>query len=100
MVICRRGPYLAQGAFGSQTLAAHGVPERASDGARVRPPVENGPYHFHLAGPGIAMFAHIAVEAQRAVVSALTHALLLQKVNGKNRCVSAVAAAEGKGPIS
>src|SRR5438093_85253 len=40
-----------------------------------------------------------AVEAQRPVVPALAHALLLQKVNGQNSCVSAVSAAKCERPI-
>src|SRR5262245_42656752 len=42
------------------------------------------------------MLADVAVEAQRAVVRSLTHALLLQKMNGQNGCVSAVPAAKRK----
>src|SRR5579862_4279935 len=44
------------------------------------------------------MFAQVAVEAEHAVVSALDHPLLLQKVYGQNRRVTAVSAANGKGP--
>src|SRR6266542_365348 len=93
MVVCRRGPHLTKTAFRHQALAAHRVPEGAADCAGVGPPVEDGAHHFYFADPGIAMFAYIAVEAQRAVVPALAHALLLQKVNGQNSCVSAVSAA-------
>src|ERR1700746_3626165 len=48
-------------------------------GAGLAPPVEDGAHHFHFAGPGITMFAYIAVEAQGSVFPALAHALLLQK---------------------
>src|SRR5258707_406899 len=37
------------------------------------------------------MFAYIAVEAQRLVVASFAHALQLQEVNGKNRCVMKIA---------
>src|ERR1700693_5746997 len=99
MVVWRRGPYLTQAAFGHQALAANRVPEGAADCAGVGPPVEDGAHHFNFAGPGITMFAYIAVEAQRAVVPALAHTLLLQKVNGQNSCVSAVSAAKCEGSI-
>src|SRR5437762_972981 len=94
MIVGWGGPYLTKGTFGHQTLAANRAPEGAADSARVGPPVEDGAHHFHFAGSGITMFAHVAVEAQRAVVPALAHALLLQKVDGKNRRVSAVSAAK------
>src|SRR5437660_678143 len=99
MVVCRRGPYLTKAAFGHEALVAHSVPEGAADSAGVGPPVEDGAHHFHFAGPRITMFADIAVEAQRPVVPALAHALLLQKVNGQNSCVSAVSAAKCERPI-
>ena len=94
MVVGRRGPYLTKAAFGHQAFAAHRVPEGAADCAGVGSPIEDGAHHFNFAGPGIAMFAYVAVEAQRAVVPALAHALLLQKMNGQNGCVSAVSAAK------
>src|SRR6266700_2708565 len=100
MVIRRRGPYLTKAAFGHQMLVANRAPEGAADCSSVGPSVEDGAYYFHFAGPGITMFSYVAVEAQRAVVPALAHALLLQKVNGKNRCVSAVSAAQRERPIS
>src|SRR5260370_6907289 len=99
MVIRRRGPYLTKVAFGHQTLVANRAPEGAADCSSVGPSVEDGAYYFHFAGPGITMFSYVAVEAQRAVVPALAHAVLLQKVNGKNRCVSAVLAAKRQHPI-
>src|SRR5438270_5567683 len=92
MVVSRRGPYLTKAAFGNQALVAHRVPERAAERARIRSPVEDGPHHFHFAGTGVTMFADVTVEAQGPVVPCLTHSLLLQKVNGKNRCVPAVSA--------
>src|SRR5215472_6886502 len=99
MIVCRRGPYLTKAAFRHQALIAHCVPEGAADGAGVGSPVEDGAHYFHFAGAGITMFAYVAVEAQRAVVPALAHALLLQKMNGQNSCVSAVSAAKCERPI-
>src|SRR5262249_51940291 len=75
------------------------VPEWAADGASVGSTIEDGAYHFHFARSGIAVLAYVAVEAQRPVIPALSHALLLQKVNGKNRRVSAVSAAKRERPI-
>src|SRR5215469_4562438 len=92
MIVARRGPYLTKAAFGHQALAAHSVPEWATDRAGIGSPVEDCAHDFNFAGPGITMFAHVAVEAQRTIVSALAHALLLQEVNGQNSCVSAVSA--------
>ena len=100
MVVGRRGPYLTEGAFGHQALAANGVPEGATDYAGVGPSVEDRAHHFHFAGPGITMLAYVAVEAQRAVVPALAQPLLLQKVNGKNRRVCAVSTAKRERSIS
>jgi hypothetical protein len=40
------------------------------------------------------MLPYIAVKPERLVVLPLTQALLLQKVNGKNRCVPTVSAAK------
>src|SRR5580700_4797446 len=94
MVVRRRGPYLPKAAFGHQAFAANRVPEGAADCAGVGSSIEDGAHYFNFAGPGITMFAYVTVEAQRAVVPALAHALLLQKVNGQNRCVSAVSAAQ------
>ena len=94
MIVCRRGPYLAKAAFGHQALVAHSIPEGASDSAGLGSPIEYSADHFHFAGPGITMFAHVAVEAQRPIVPSLAHALLLQKVNGKNRRMAAVTAAK------
>src|ERR1700720_2285694 len=99
MVVCRRGPYLTKAAFRHQALAANRVPEWATDCAGVGAPVEDGAHHFHFAGPGIAMFADVAVKAQGPVVLLLAHPFLLQKVNGKNGCVSAVSAAQRERPI-
>src|SRR6266496_1928440 len=100
MIVGRRGPYLTKAAFGHQALVLHSVPEGAADSAGVGPAVEDGAHHFHFAGPGIAMFAYIAVEAQRSVVRSLAEALLLQEMNGKNRCVSAVPAAKRESTVS
>src|SRR5262249_47470723 len=84
MIVARRGPYLTKAAFGHQALAAHSVPEWATDRAGIGSPVEDCAHDFNFAGPGITMFAHVAVEAQRTIVSAFAHALLLQEVNGQN----------------
>src|ERR1700736_2200485 len=100
MTVCRRGPYLTKAAFGHQALVAHSVPEGAADSAGVGSPVEDGAHHFHFAGPGITMFTDVAVEAQRPIIPSLAQALLLQKVNGKNRGLSAVSAAQRERPIS
>src|SRR6266436_644528 len=94
MVVRRRGPYLTKAAFGHQALAANRVPEGAADCAGIGSPIEDGAHHFNFARPGITMFAYVTVEAQRAVVPALAHALLLQKVNGQNGCVSAISATQ------
>src|SRR5260370_26343024 len=94
MVVCRRGPYLTKAAFGHQALATNRVPEGAADCTGVGSPIEDGTHHFNFAGPDITMFAYITVETQRMVVPALAHALLLQKVNGQNRCVAAVSATQ------
>src|SRR5882757_8460237 len=99
MIVGRRRPYLTKAAFGHQALVAHSVPEGAADSAGVGSPVEDGAHHFHFAGPDITMFAYVAVEAQRPVVASLAQALLLQKVDGKNRCVPAVSAAKRERPI-
>src|SRR5206468_4190643 len=99
MVVCGRGPYLTKAAFRHQALVAHSVPKGTADCAGVGSPVEHGAYYFHFAGPGITMFAYVAIEAQRLVVLSLAHALLLQKVNRKNRGVSAVSAAQRQRPI-
>src|SRR6476660_8232786 len=80
-------------------LVAHGIPEGTADSASVGPPVKDGAHHFHFAGPSITMFSYVAVEAQSAVVLSLAQALLLQVVNGKNGCVSAVSAANRNRPI-
>src|SRR6516165_12050156 len=45
------------------------------------------------------MFAYVAVEAQRPVVPPLEDAVLLQKVDGKNRCMSTVSATKRERPI-
>src|SRR6516225_6551825 len=74
MVICRRRPYLTKAAFGHQALAANSLPEGAADCARIGSPIEDGTHHFNFAGPGITMFAYVAVEAKGAVVPALLHA--------------------------
>src|SRR5258706_4955888 len=94
MIVCGRGPYLPKGTFRHQAFALHSVPEGAADGPGVGSSVENSTHHFNFAGPRIPMLADVAVEAQRLVVAALTHALLLQKMNGQNGGVSAVAAAK------
>ncbi len=99
MIVGWRRPYLTKAAFGHQALAAHSVPEGAADRAGIGSPVEDRAHNFNFAGPGITMFAYVAVEAQRTIVSALAHALLLQEVNGQNSCVSAVSAAKGERPI-
>src|SRR5262245_22467512 len=76
MVVCRRGPYLMQGAFRHKVLVAHSVPEWTTDSTGVGSPVEHRAYNFHFAGPGVTMFADVTVEAQCAVVDSLTHPLL------------------------
>src|SRR5215467_1300103 len=96
MVVFGRGPYFTKAAFRYESLVAHGIPESVSDSASVGASVENGAHNFHFARPRITMLAHVAVEAQGTVVFALTHALLLQEVHGKNRGVSAVAATKGE----
>src|SRR5215468_7171322 len=99
MIVGTRGPYLTQTRFGYQVLVALGVPEGTADSAGVGSPVEDGSQHFYLAGPGITMFADVAIEAQGAVVHSLAQTLLLQKMNGKNRSVSTVPAAQSQRPI-
>jgi len=99
MIVGGRRPYLTEPTFGNQVLIADSVPKWASDGACLGSPIEDGAHDFHFARPRITMFADIAVEAQRPVVPALAHALLLQKVNGQNSCVSAVSAAKCERPI-
>src|SRR5215469_8016614 len=100
MVVGRGGPDLTKPAFGYQVLVAHSVPEGAADCANVSSSVEDGANHFHFAGPGIAVFAYVAVEAQRTVVASLAHVLLLEEMNRKNRCVPAVAAPQRERSIS
>ena len=99
VVVRWRGPDLSKPTFRNEAFVAHSGPERTADSARVGSPVEDGPNHFHLAGPGVTMFAQVAVETQRPVVPSLLHALLLQKVNGQNRCVATVAAADRERPV-
>src|SRR5512138_3969879 len=74
MIVGRRGPYFTKAAFGHKAFATHSVPERAADRARISSPIEDRAHNFNFAGPGITMFAYVAVEAQRAIVSALAHA--------------------------
>src|SRR5258707_10605501 len=93
MIVGWRGPYLTKAAFGHQALVLYSIPKRAADSAGVGSPVQDGSHYFNFAGPCITMLTYVAVKAQGLVVASFAHALLLQKVNGKNRCVSAVSAA-------
>src|SRR3954462_9018902 len=95
VIVGRRGPNLTKTAFRHQAFVPHRIPEPVADSARIGTPVEDGAHHFHFAGPGVTMFAYVAIEAKRPVVDSLAHALLLQKMNGKDRGVSAVAATNG-----
>src|SRR5258706_6953059 len=99
MVVRRRRPYLTKAAFGHQAPVAHSIPNRAADSAGVGSPVQDGSHYFNFAGPCITMLTYVAVKAQGLVVASFAHALLLQKVNGKNRSVSAVSATERERPI-
>src|SRR5215471_11081010 len=96
MVVWLRRPYLTKPTCGHQAFASYGIPERTTDRAGVGTPVEHGAHHFNFTGARITMFADIAVETQRLVLAPLTHPLLLQKVNGENRGVSTVSAAESE----
>src|SRR6266550_3188789 len=99
MIVGWRGPYLTKAAFGHEALVAHSIPKRAADSAGIGSPVQDGSHYFNFAGPCITVFAQVAVKAQRLVVASFVHALLLQEINGKNRRVSAVSAAERERPI-
>src|SRR5215469_15232887 len=99
MVVGRRGPYLTKAAFRHQALVPHGIPEWTANCAGIGSSIENGAHDFYFAGPGIAMFAYVTIKAQDLVVPSLPHTLLLQKVNRKNRRVSAVSAADRERPI-
>src|SRR5215207_1724241 len=76
MVVSRRRPYLAKGAFRHEMFLAHGVPEGAPYRAGIGSPVEDGAHNFNFAGSRIAMFAEVGVETQRAIIDSLSHALL------------------------
>src|SRR6476620_5333038 len=99
VIVRRRRPYFAKCAFGNKAVAAHSVPEGAADRASIGSPIENRAHYFYFAGTSITMLAYVAVEAQRTIVDALAHTLLLQKVDGQNGCMSAVAATDGERPI-
>src|SRR4051812_9436532 len=92
MVIFGRGPNFSKAAFRNQSFAANRAPEGTAYRTRIGSPVKNRAHHFHFAGPGITVLAYVAVKAQRTVFPSLADALLFQKVNGKNGCVSAVSA--------
>src|SRR5690349_3606019 len=94
MVVCGRGPYLAETALGHEAFVSHRIPEWTADGSGVGSPIEHGAHYFDFTGSGITVLANVAVETQRLVVGPLAHALLLQKVNGKNRGVSTIATAK------
>src|SRR5215213_3527219 len=98
MVVTRRSPYLTKGAFGHQAVVSDSVPEGTADSAGVGSSVEDCAHYFNLARSSITVFAKVAVETQRTIIASLSQALLLQKVNGKNRCMAAVAAAECERP--
>ena len=65
-------------------------PKRAAYRASVGTAIEDCANDLGL----VTMLANVAVETKRAVVTSLYQAFALKKVNGKNRGVPAVAAAE------
>ena len=69
-------------------------PKRAAYRASVGTAIEDCANDLGLARAGVTMLANVAVETKRAVVTSLYQAFALKKVNGKNRGVPAVAAAE------
>ena len=99
MIIGPRGPDLGQRAFRHQTLATHGVPERAADCAGIGAAVEHRANDVGLACAGVTVLADVAVEAQRSVVFPLSQSLALQKINREDCRMAAVAAAERQGAV-
>src|SRR5215212_7324849 len=77
MVVPRRRPYFAKGAFRHEVFMPHRVPEGAAYRARIGSPVQDGAHNFNFAGSRIAMFADVAVETQRTIIASLSHGLLL-----------------------
>src|SRR5690242_6915963 len=70
VIVGWRRPDLAKTTFRHEALVLRGVPETVTNGAGVGSPVENGTDHFDFAGPGVAVFADVAVKAQCAIVPA------------------------------
>src|SRR5512146_879005 len=99
MVVARRGPNLPKRAFGHQAISHDSVPEAVADSTCISAAIKDGADDLNLAGPGIAVFAHICVKAQGTVILAFLEPLFLQEVNWKDCCVTAVAAAESKSSI-
>src|SRR5829696_2772711 len=77
MVVSRRRPYLAKGAFRHEMFVAHGIPKGAAYRAGIGSPIEDGAHNFNFAGSCITMFADVAVETQRTIIASLSHGLLL-----------------------
>jgi hypothetical protein len=66
--------------LGDETLDLHCFPERTADCPGVGATVENSANDLHFTGPGIAVLADVAVEAQSTIVFSLLQTFFLQEV--------------------
>ena len=94
VIIGPRGPDLGERTVRDQTLAWHGVPERAADCAGIGATVQHRADDVGLACAGVTVLAEVCVEAQRSVVLPFSQSLALQEINREDCRMTAVAAAE------
>ncbi len=75
---------IGQTAFRHQAFFAYSFPKGAADGTCINPSVKNRAHDFYFTGPGIAVFAHIQIEADHLEVFGRIDPILFQKIGRKD----------------
>src|SRR5262245_9268426 len=94
MAIFRRSPDSNHFRIIYEILREGSGPVLISNGAGVRFAFDHCVEYFDLAGAGVTVLSHVEIETNGRDVLRRIDAILLQKVEGKNRGLSRIAAAE------